>query len=65
MFWPLSELFLTFFLDFPKMAEIAPNWELPMNLQLFLLRSSLRFSWNLGQTVSAKGRNLDEIPLEI
>ena len=47
------------------MAEIAPNWELPMNLQLCLLRSSLRFSWDLGQTMSAKGRNLDEIPLEI
>ena len=36
-----------------------------MNLQLFFSRSSLRFSWNLGKTVSEKGRNLDEIPLEI
>ena len=65
MFWPLSELFFDIFPDFPKMAEIAPNWELPMNLQLFFSRSSLRFSWNLGKTVSEKGRNLDGIPLEI
>ena len=47
------------------MAEIAPDLELPMNLQFVFSRSSFRFSWSLGKTVSEKGRILDEIPLEI
>ena len=48
------------------MAEIAPDLELQINLQLFLLRSSFRFSWSLGKTVSEKGCFfLNEIPFEI
>ena len=32
------------FYDFPKKAEVAPDLELPMNLQLFVSRSSFLFS---------------------
>ena len=69
LFWSFSKLvFFTSSLpppDFLKMAEIAPDWELPVNWQLFARVRAFDFLWSLGKTASENGRNTDEIPVDI
>ena len=42
--WSFSNLVFMFCPEFPKMAEIVPNRELLIHLQLFISRASFQFS---------------------
>ena len=53
--WSFSNLVFMFFPEFPKMAEIVPNREIPMNLQHFVSRSSFRISLEPWQNGVGKG----------
>ena len=53
--WSFSNLVVMCCPEFPKMAEIVPNLEIPMNLQHFVSRSSFRISLEPWQNGVGKG----------
>ena len=66
IFWLFSELFFSFFLCFSKNGGDRSHSRILNEFATFCYCvRAFDGHWNLAQTVSEKGRNLDEIPLEI